>query len=517
MHFSRLTPKALHRATSTDSRAEAYRLPPHWFCWWLGLAAIVLLTTGCRAAREIQTSDYLDVVNQAAQSIASRTSSDEAVPDTAPDLGGQQPVEVYVSYALSQNPDIEAARKRVDAAAYRVPQAASLRDPTFGVTAFAEPVQTAAGQQDVSLTASQHLPFFGKLDTRAAAAEADTNVARAQLAAVELEVIEQVKVAYYELYFVQKALRITEDNRKLLLDFVRIADAKYRTGKASQQDVLRAQVEVSNLDNQLIRLRQEIDSSQANLARLLHISPETPVRALEQVPPEQIPHDLERLYQQAIAERPELHAQLAAVQRDRRNVDLARLEYFPDLTAGATWIGTSAAGLSPVANGNDPLLLGFSVNLPIYRKRLDAGVREAESRVVASTRQYDSLRDRTAESVKDLYTRAISKYDLVRLFRDDIIPKSEQTLEVSEAAYQVGDVDFLQLIDNWEQLLRFQITYHRLESRLQQSLATLEKVVGGQLQTVAPTEGLPNRLPPENGGPVPEAIPAVPPMPPARP
>jgi outer membrane protein TolC len=424
---------------------------------------------------------------------------------------------VYIQYALSQNPDIEAARKRVDAAAYRVPQAASLRDPTFGVAVFPEPVQTAAGQQEVGLTANQHLPWFGKLGTRAAAAEADTDVARAQLAATELEVIEQVKRAYYELYFIQRAIRITEDNRNLLLDFVRIAASKYRTGRASQQDVLRAEVEVFNIDNQLIRLRQQLDSSQAKLARLLHVSPDTPVRALAQAPQEQIPQDLQRLYEQAIAGRPELHAQLAAVRRDRRNVDLARLEYYPDLTAGVTWIGTSVAGLSPVANGADAVLLGFSVNVPIYRQRLDAGVREAESRMVSTTRQYDSLRDRTAEAVKDLYVQATSQYDLVKLFGDDIIPKSQQTLEVSQGAYQVGTVDFLQLIDNWQQLLRFQIAYHRLESQLQQTLATLERVVGGQLQTIVPMERIPPPLPPENGLPAPEAAPAVAPLPPNQP
>ena len=509
MRSSLITPRAFRRATSTDSRRHGYRSPPHSTRWWVVLAAIVFLSTGCRGARQMRTSDYAGVVNQVAQSVASRAPAVEAVPPNAPDLGGPQPVEVYISYALSQNPDIEAARKRVDAAAYRVPQAASLRDPMFGVTAFPEPVETAAGQQEVALTASQQVPWLGKLGTRAAAAEADTDVARAQLAATELEVIEQVKRTYYELYFIQRAIRITEGNRKLLLDFVRIADSKYRTGKASQQDLLRAQVEVSSLDSRLIRLRQQLQSSQAKLARLLHVSPDTPVRALERPPQERIPQDLQRLYQQAIAGRPELHAQLAAVERDRRNVDLARLEYYPDLTAGVTWIGTSAAGLSPVANGEDPVLLGFSVNVPIYRERLDAGVREAESRVVSSTRQYDSLRDRTAESVKDLYAQATSQYDLVKLFRDDIIPKSEQTLEVSRAAYQVGDVDFLQLIDNWEQLLRFRIAYHRLESQLQQTLATLEKVVGGQLQTVAPTERAPPSLPAENGLPVPEAIPAA--------
>jgi cobalt-zinc-cadmium efflux system outer membrane protein len=436
---------------------------------------------GCCGPRQVQTSDYAAVLNQVARSTASPDPAAEALAPTASELAGPQPVDVYIRVALSQNPEVEAARKQVAAAAYRVPQAASLRDPTFGVTAYPEPVQTAAGQQEVALMAGQQVPWPGKLGTKAEAAEADVDAARARLAAVELEVVEQVKRAYYELYYVQKAIRITEESRSLLLKLVQIAESKYRTGKASQQDVLRAEVEILNLDNQLIGLRQQLDSSQAKLARLLHVSPDTPVRALEQAPGEEVPRDLDRLYQQAVARRPELHAQLAAARRDRHNVELARLEYFPDLTAGATWIGTSAAGLSPVANGEDALLLAFSVNLPVYRKRLEAGVREAESRAVSSARQYDALKDRTTEAVKDLYTQAVSQYDLVRLFRDQIIPKSEQTLEVSQGAYQVGEVDFLQLIDNWEELLRFQIARDRLESQLQQTLASLERVVGGPM------------------------------------
>jgi len=471
---------------------------------------MVFLAIGCQAPKKVRTHDDPSAIGQIPHASAGSTTYYAAVPPSAPSLAGPHPLAFYIGHALSQNPDIEVARKKVDAAAYRVPQAASLRDPMLGVTVFPEPVQTAAGQQEVSLSASQQLPWVGKLGTRAAAAEADANMARAQLAAVELDVIEQVKRAYYELYFIEKAIGITQDNQRLLRDFAQIAESRYRTGKASQQDVLRAQVEVSKLDDQLIRLRQQLDSSQARLARLLHISPETPVRALDQPPPEQIPLDLEHLYQRAIIQRPDLHAQLAAAQRDRSNVDLARLDYYPDLTAGVTWIGTSSAGLSAVANGDDPLLLGFSVNVPIYRKRLEAGVREAESRMVASTRQYDSLRDRTAESVKDLYSQAISQYQLVKLFRDDILPKAEQTLEVSQSAYQVGDVDFLTLIDNWQQLLRFQIAYYRLESQLQQTMAGLERTVGGHLPTISPPERVPTPAPGKNAPPPPRPLPAPP-------
>jgi outer membrane protein, heavy metal efflux system len=245
MRFSSSAPIAVCRITLTD-RTRSRQL--YLLGWWLGLFAIVSSAAGCRTSRRIHTADYVDAVSQVVHFDVCHAPAMESIPPAAADLAGPRPVEVYSLHALSQNPDIETARKRVDVAAYRVPQAASLRDPMFGVTAFPEPVQTAAGQQEVALTANQQLPWFGKLDTRAAAAEAETDVARAQLAAVELDVVEQVKRAYYELYFIQRALHITEDNRKLVLDFVRIADSKYRTGQASQQDVLRAQVEVSSLD-----------------------------------------------------------------------------------------------------------------------------------------------------------------------------------------------------------------------------------------------------------------------------
>ena len=448
----------------------------------IGLFGTAVAAVGCQSPQHIRDPEYADVLNSVSQALNDPDPVAAAVNPVVHDLAGPHTVETYVRYALAQNPNIQAARMRVEAWAYRVPQAASLQDPTLGVTAFPEPVQTAAGQQEVLITASQKLPWFGKLRTRAEVAEAQVEVARAQLAAVELATIEMVKRAYYELYFVQRAIGITEADRELLLTLTRIAESKYRTGTVSQQDVLRAELEISDRDNQLIRLRQRLDSGQARLARVLHVSPETPLRAIEKLSAGQIPGDLDGLYRQAIAARPELQAQLAAIERDRRAVELASLEYRPDVTLGASWIDISHAGLSGAANGRDAILLGATVNVPIYRKRLDAGVREAEARAVSSVRVYDSLRDQTQEEVADLFAQVSSQRDLLRLFREDIIPKAEQTLTVSIPAYQVEQIDFLQLIDNWRQLLRFQITYERLEAQLRQSLATLERVLGGQPQ-----------------------------------
>jgi outer membrane protein TolC len=119
------------------------------------------------------------------------------------------------------------------------------------------------------------------------------------------------------------------------------------------------------------------------------------------------------------------------------------------------------------------------MNLPIYRKRLDASVRSAEAKALSTAREYDSLCDATLEEVTDLFTTAQSQQDLLTLFDEAILPRARQTLELSLHAYNVGEVDFLQLFDNWRQVLLYEVNYLRLEASFRQSLAELERLVGG--------------------------------------
>ena len=258
-----------------------------------------------------------------------------------------------------------------------------------------------------------------------------------------------------------------------------VANIRYQAGTTSQQDVLRADLEISDVVSELIRLRQELASGQAKLSRVLHVNPQTRLLAIDQLPTEHIPGDVEWLQQQSVAARPELHAQLAAIRRDQQAVRLARLNYKPDVTLGFSWIDVASAGISPVANGRDAFLLTAGVNLPVYKKRLDSSARSAEAQAVSTARQYDALQDGTLEEVTDLFVRASSQHELLSLFRQDILPKARLTLDASSQAYNVGEVDFLQLIDNWRQLLRYEVSYRRLEANLRQTLAELERVVGG--------------------------------------
>jgi cobalt-zinc-cadmium efflux system outer membrane protein len=449
------------------------------------LATSLVFANGCRTPQVPFDPGYANVGNAIQHSYRSLDSGAEAVAPVIADLEGPHAVEEYVRFALQQNPKIQAARKRVEAAAYRVPVAASLQDPMLNVTVLPSSVQTASGEQEMIIAASQKIPWMGKLDAKAAVAESQTDMARAALAATELATVAQVKRAYYNLYFLQQSLVVTEEEQRLLGEFRDVADTRYRAGTTSQQDVYRADLEISAVEADLIRLRQQLSSTRARLASALHVAPQTQLMAVDRLPAEGIPLDLELLQRQAVAARPELHAQLAAIGRDRRAAELARLDYKPDVTVGFSWIDIASSGISPVANGRDALLLTAGINLPIYQKRLNSAVRAAEANAVATAREYDTLRDGTLEDVTDLFAQAGSQHELLVLFREDILPKARLTLEVSAQAYNVGEVDFLQLIDNWRQLLRYEINYRRLETSLRQTLANLEAVVGGVVVTGA--------------------------------
>jgi outer membrane protein TolC len=443
-------------------------------------AMLVAVSAGCRSAS-------VPAVNQ---SIATTCYPMNAVPVAMPEqlVLDEADVDDYVALALSRNPDIQSARRMAQAAWWRVPQAESLDDPMASVTAQPLPVQTAAGEQRVGLSMNQKLPWHGKLDARGARAAAEARRAEAEAVGVELEIVERTKRAYYELYLIDRSIDVTLEQQNILGDLINIAQARFRTGQVSQQDVLRLQVEVNQLDAELIRLRQQREVAKATLARVLSISPDSQLSTVAEIDANRPEAGLQELFDRAIAARPDLHAQLASIQASRQSRRMAELNYYPDVTLGVNYLFVDDQGLSAVANGQDAVILGATVNVPIYRKRLDAAVHEADARISADARRYQGLRDRTLEDVTSLWTEANSRYQLLELFRNDILPKSEQTFELSVRAYQVGEVDVLQLLDNLRELLRFQRTSYELEARTQQSIASLERIVGGPIAQASPAE-----------------------------
>ncbi|WP_406701072.1 TolC family protein [Singulisphaera sp. Ch08] len=438
----------------------------------------------------------------------------ESAPAVSPDLSGPQPVDAYIRQALAENRTVQAAFHNVQSLKYRIPQVTTLDDPVASNTIFpipgVAPQYSLMGYNPYNLTLAQQFPWFGTLRLRGEVAEGDVLVALAELAAAQLDSVAAVKRAYFDLYVNQKTEEIINENRKILEDFRTLAKSRLETG-GTQQDVLRAEVLLSELDREAANTQQGIATTRASLARQLHVSPETNLMTLPELPRAAIPAEMERLYQLAIAVRPELKGRLAAVARDEKAVELAKKRFYPNVTLGLTYMDMEKTNaMTPQTAGGMPNV-GFFVgfNLPIYRAKYRAGVCEAEERTKADAKLYEAQRDETFGEIKDFMVQAKVQQDVIGLLRDNILPRMNTTLELARSDYAKGNVDVATVFSALREVLQIQLQIAQVEGELGKALASLERAVGTQInehppahraEAVVPTPNTPP-LPPADSGP----------------
>ena len=413
--------------------------------------------------------------------------------DEGPPLRGDTPLpadaglEDYIQIALRDSPTIRRAVRRVQVLGYEVPQVTSLSDPMVNlIPPTGDMVQTAAGMTAGGVSATQKIPFPGKLSTRGRSVEQSVRMALSDLADARISTIAKVQRAYDAYYLADVSIRITRQSQQLLRQIRDVAAARYRAGTATQQDVLRAEVELYGLTNELITLDQRRTTARALLNSLMNRRVDADLPLPNEFEIEQIEWKLPQAMDAAVQSNPQLARVQAQIKRDLENVRLARLEYLPDLTIGygSTFISTS--GVSPVSNGNDAWNLSFGLNLPIWWQRLRAQVLEMNAQALSSVEQYDELRTLIFFQLQDALVQIDTQYRQAVLLRDLIVPRAWQTVEVSASAYRAGSVDFTPLIDNWRKWLEFSLDYHRALAGLEQRFADLQQLVGMRLPRTPP-------------------------------
>jgi len=430
---------------------------------------------------EKTTTSELDMLKRAqSRARAPRVEVGEHLPD-APK------VENYVEAALANNLAIVAAQQRVLRLHERIAQVTSLDDPMIAIAPFGDMAETAAGQVGVMTSLSQRLPYPGKLAVRGRIAQQEVAIAEQELDRVRLGVIADTRRAYWNLYYAVRAIEVTESHRNLL-DRVRdVVSAKLRTGTTTQESALRVSVELNNLENELITLRQNRTTAVAMLNSLIDLPVETILPDPKPMELTQVNLELDALLAQAEALNPEVQSVRERIAQFREQREQARLGRFPDVTVGVTYNIVDDEGLSMAANGNDQWWFSFGANLPIWTGRLDAAEREATRGLMETSAMLGNERNRIAFRVQDALTRVETQQRQAVLLRDVIVPEASQTVEASLSGYRAGSVGFLNLIDNWRKLLNFQLMYESSLASLERSVAELEQVVGRDVQRGAST------------------------------
>jgi cobalt-zinc-cadmium efflux system outer membrane protein len=382
-----------------------------------------------------------------------------------------------IQEALARNPEIQAARQQVEAATQRVPQARSLDDPTLSVQLWNFPQTFNVTQtQNAIFGVSQTFPFPGKLALKGEVASRSADMTEQALRAKERDLIARLKQTYYDLFLAHKAIQIHHEQIDLLKQLFEIATAKFRTGRGSQVDVVKAQVELSTLYQQLPVLEQRRDTAQGKLNTLLDRDPRFPLGPPQEPREGRFDKDLEDLYPMAVNARPELKAAELSIQRNEQSRALAQRQYYPDVSVAFQRFQNF--------NANDGFGAVVSVNVPFAfwtKPKYDARVREAGAAVAAARAELHTAENLTRFQIRDLLAKVRASWEVAVLYRTTVLPQAEQGVEAARAGYRTGRTSFLDLIDADRALREFQLAYWRALVDRESRVAELEQVVGTEL------------------------------------
>jgi outer membrane protein TolC len=403
------------------------------------------------------------------------------------DLSDHPTLDEYLDYALRENAGLTAAYSRWQAALQRVSPAEALPDPRFNYTYFVREVETRVGPQRQKFGLSQTFPWFGKRGLRGDAAAQAAAAEEQRFELEKLHLAFDVKDAYYEYYYLGRAIGITQDDLRLLTYLEEVVRANYKTGKARFSDLVKAQVVIGELEDRLRSLRELRQPFAARLNAVLNRHPDAPVPWPEAVGMRDVRFSEEALYRWLEESHPGLKAMDHMASKEEHLVDLAGKAGWPDFTLGFEWVDTGSARIPDQPDsGKDALGIKVMMNIPLWRDKYRSAGHEAALRREAVLYEKKEAANSLIAALRHAiyqFKDAESKLDL---YRDTLIPRAEQSLNVNQKAFAAGDADFLELIDAQRTLLAYRLDYERALADRAISLARIEMQVGRILPAAIP-------------------------------
>lgn len=387
-----------------------------------------------------------------------------------------------LNYGMMHNAELKAAFYRWKASSHQINQAGSLEDPNISFRTFINEVETRVGPQKQMFGISQKIPFPGKLETKADIATTASRQKYAEYEKVKLQYLYEVKDAYFEFWFLHKMILVTEKNMELLKHFEGVAQSRYKSNIGSNQDLLKAQLELGKLENDLLTFNDYKHPITARLNAVLN----RPIDAFLEAPAELhhqiIPLDDQLILSVFYENNPDLENATLRIEENKKRVWLARLDYLPDFMIGYDYVHIDERPLTMMDNGKDASSLIFSANVPLWLGKQASRLEEAKSNQRFSEANKIQIENNLLAKIKMITYRIKDAQRQIQLYRDALVPKAEQSLKASEAAYSAGSVDFLNLIDSERSLLAFQLSYYKAIRDYEQRFAEIEMIVGQSLR-----------------------------------
>jgi cobalt-zinc-cadmium efflux system outer membrane protein len=377
-----------------------------------------------------------------------------------------------------KSPKILAARHGWKAAAQIPSQVSTPPDPQFMVQQLnvGSPRPFAGTTNSdfayLGLGISQDLPYPGKLKLKGEAAALEAAGAQKHYEATRRFVVEQLKEAYFSLAYVQKTLAILDRNGELLDQIEKIAEAHYRVGQGNQAEVLKAQLQRTQLLRETAMHHQHMETLEARIKQILNRPPDSADLTAEELTETLLPYSSDELLARARTENPEVGGEQEMVRRQSVQLEAARKDFYPDFNLQYMWQHTGP-------QFRDYYVLTFGVKVPIYRSRKQQPeVAQAAEELNRSRREYDGAVQQAYFDVRDQYLTVQTSAQLLKIYREGLIPQSTATFQAGLAAYQSNRLDLQAVFSSFSDILNFDEEYWRTLSEHEIALARLEQLTG---------------------------------------
>jgi cobalt-zinc-cadmium efflux system outer membrane protein len=391
-----------------------------------------------------------------------------------------------LSEAKKNNPQIQAARQSAESARQAQTQVATLPDPQVMVQHFSVgSPRPFAGYTNsdfayIGLGFSQDIPYPGKLRLRGEIAKKDAEVMQQQVESVRRSVLSQVKTAYVQLSYLARRATILDNDGEFLKQVAQAAEARYRSGMGNQQEVLQAQIERTKLLRAITMNQLEGGKAQAALKQLLGRTQTSPDIEGEELTETGTPHTFEELLDAAKKNNPDIAAAQESIATRGLQVDLAKKDFYPDFNVQYMWQRTDPTQFRAY------YMATLGMRIPIYRgRRQQKELARAKAEQNRARSESETREQQTAFALRQEYLTQEKSAELLKIYREGLMPQARAELQAGMAAYESNRQDFQALLASFLDVLKLDEEYWQTLAEHETALAHLEEMTGWELRESA--------------------------------
>jgi len=385
--------------------------------------------------------------------------------------------------AERNNPQIQAARQEWQSMQQMPAQVATLPDPQVALQQVnvGSPRPFAGFTNSdfayIGLGVSQDIPYPGKLGLRRELASKDAEVAEQKVEVMRRAVLSELKIAYFQVAFLARQSAILEGDRELLQQMEQAAEVKYRSGMGNQQDVLQAQLEQTKLLREFTANQLKVGKLQAELKQLLGRPQTSPDLVTEEISESAVTRTSDELLSAAQSNNPQISGARKSVDRQNIAIEIAKKDFYPDFNAQFMWQRTDPSQYRAYYQ------FTIGARIPIYRKKkLQPELAQAQIDKNRAQTDLEAQSQEVSSTLRQEYIAVEKSSELLKIYREGLLPQAKVELQAGFAAYQSNRQDFQALLASFLDVLKLDEEYWQTLSEHEAALGQIEELTGVSLR-----------------------------------